>query len=250
MNSTSQQIVTYYEEAFNFYDKNIKTPELEIEFYPYVNVNSRIKADSGKVFVRIAELLKNAPSKVHKALAYILVAKLLDKKVPANARKVYREFLNKEDFQNKVVKHKRKNGRKIITSPKGEFYNLENIFGKLNLIYFQNKIPKPTLSWSRRKTFRRLGHYDPIHDAVIISKSLDDKTVPKYVVEYVVYHEMLHIKHPVLQQNKRRCVHTPIFKRDEEKFAYFKESAKWIEENALKIKRNVIRNTRYAKTNY
>lgn len=238
-----QQIEIYYEEAFRFYDKTIKTPKVEVEFYPYVNVNSRIKSSNGVVSVRIAELLNNAPLEIYKALAYILVAKLLGKKVPANARKVYREFLSKEDFQEKAIKHKRKTGRKIITSPQGNVYDLENIFGKLNLIYFQNEIEKPEISWSQRRTYRRLGHHDPVHNAIIISKSLDEKTVPKFVVEYVVYHEMLHIKHPVYQKNGRRCVHTPEFKRDEEKFPYFDDAEKWIDKNALKIKRKVKRNS-------
>ncbi len=241
MNLTTQQIELYYEEAFKFFDGKIKIPEVNVEFYPYINVNSKIKSSNGKVSVRIAELLSNAPLEVHKALAYILVAKLLGKKVPANARKFYRSFLDDEDFQEKAIEHKRQNGRKLITSAKGKVYDLDNIFGKLNLIYFQNEIPTPTISWSQRKTFRRLGHYDAIHDAIIISKSLDERSIPKFVVEYVVYHEMLHIKHPTYQRNGRRCVHTPIFKRDEEKFAYFKEADKWIAENALKIKRKVKR---------
>lgn len=239
---TPQQIKIYYEEAFGFFDKKIKTPKVKVEFYPYVNVNSRIQSSNGVVSVRITELLNNTPLKIHKALAYILVAKLLGKKVPANARKVYREFLSKDDFQKKAIKHKRKTGRKHLTSPIGNVYNLENIFGKLNLIYFQNEIEKPKLSWSQRKTYRRLGHHDPVHNAIIISKSLDEKTVPKYVVECVVYHEMLHIKHPVYQKNGRRCIHTPEFKKDEEKFLYFEDAEKWINENALKIKRKVKRN--------
>lgn len=236
-----QQIEICYQEAFSFFDGKIRTPPVEVEFYPYVNVNSRIKSSNGKVHVRIAELLNNVPLKIHKALAYILVAKLLGKKVPANARKVYHDFLNKDKFQEKAIRHKRETGRKMITSPQGKIYDLENIFGKLNLIYFQNEIKKPKLSWSQRKTYRRLGHHDPVHNAIIISKSLDEKSVPKYVVECVVYHEMLHIKHPVYQKNGRRCVHTTEFKRDEEKFPYFDDAEKWIEENALRIKRKVKR---------
>ncbi len=241
MHLTPQKIKNYYEKAFLHFEKNIKMPEIEIIFYPYVNVNNRIKSRNNKVSVRISELLADAPIAVHKALAQILVAKLIGKKVPVKSKKIYKEYLDDENFQDIAIAHKRKNGRKILTSPKGEFFDLEKIFGKLNLVYFQNKIAKPSLSWSQRKTYRRLGHHDPVHDAIIISRSLDDKSVPKYVVEYVVYHEMLHIKHPAKNQNGRRCVHTSIFKRDEEKFAYYEEADRWIEENALKIKRKVKR---------
>ncbi len=239
---TPQKIKNLYENAFRLTDKNIKIPEIKIEFYPYVNVNSRIKSHNGKVSVRIAELLKNAPAEVHKALSKILVAKLLGKKVPADADKIYKDFLADEDFQKKAVEHKRRTGKKNIISAQGEFYDLDKIFYKLNLVYFENKIPKPQLSWSKHRTYRRLGHHDPVHQAVIISKSLDDRYVPKFVVEYVLYHEMLHIKYPVEHKNGRRCVHTPDFKRDEENFPYFEEAEQWIEENAIKIKRKVIGN--------
>ncbi len=236
-----QQIEIYYKEAFSYFDAKIKTPDVKVEFYPYVNINSRIKSNDGTVYVRIAELLNNAPIEIHKALAHILVAKLLRRKVPKNARKKYREFVSNENFQVKAIANKRKKGRKIITTAKGDIYNLEKNFGQLNLIYLQNKIPTPTLSWSQRKTYRRLGHHDPIHDTIIISRSLDDENVPKYVVEYIVYHEMLHIKHPVKTRNGRRCIHGPIFKRDEEKFLYFEKAEKWINENALKIERSIKR---------
>ena len=85
----------------------------------------------------------------------------------------------------------------------------------MNDLYFDNQIKKPTLTWSARTTFRRLGHHDAAHDTIVISKSLDDKKVPRFVVEFVVFHEMLHILHPAKIQNGRRYHHTPVFRRDE-----------------------------------
>ena len=57
------------------------------------------------------------------------------------------------------------------------------------------------------------------------------------MVEYVVYHEMLHIKHPTRFTNGRRYNHTPDFKRDEEEFAFFEEAEKWIEKNVGALKK-------------
>ncbi|MEO6588193.1 MAG: M48 family peptidase, partial [Pyrinomonadaceae bacterium] len=98
-------------------------------------------------------------------------------------------------------------------------------------------IKKPTLTWSLRGTFRRLGHHDAAHETIVISKSLDDKKVPRYVVEFVVFHEMLHIFHPAKIQNGRRYHHTPVFRRDEKKFAFYEESEKWIGNNSRFLKR-------------
>ena len=90
---------------------------------------------------------------------------------------------------------------------------------------------------SARGTFRRLGHHDAAHETIVISKSLDDRKVPRFVVEYVVFHEMLHIIHPAKIQNGRRYHHSPAFRRDEKKFAFYEESEKWIENNSRFLKR-------------
>ncbi|MEZ5345054.1 MAG: hypothetical protein R2681_05790 [Pyrinomonadaceae bacterium] len=231
------EIRTLYEHNFKSLDRSRKTPEIEIRFYPYVNINHTIRIRSGKVYVRISELFRFAPRFAHESLAEILVSKLLSKKIPAEARKLYRKFINSESFQKIAAENKRSKGRKDIISAKGSCFDLEDIFGKINLVYFQNEIPKPALTWSRKRTYRRLGHHDTVHNSITISKSLDDADVPKFVVEYVVYHEMLHIKHPTVHKNGRRYNHTPAFKRDEEKFAYFYEAERWIEENSGDLRR-------------
>ena len=231
----------FYQEAFAVFKRSAEPVKINLRYYPYVNVNHTIRVRNGKVYAKISELFRVAPEGAHRALAYILVAKLLNKKVPPQARESYRRFVNSEQFQKIALENKRKKGRKIVTSAKGEHFNLEGIFEKLNLVYFQGSIRMPALTWSRRKTFRRLGHYDAAHESITISKTLDDQNVPKFVVEYVVYHEMLHIKHPTQHRNGRRYNHTPAFKRDEEKFMYFDEADQWIEQNALKLRKTARR---------
>lgn len=237
MTLAPREIKNLYEEAFLETDANIRVPAIEISFYPYVDVNSRIRSRDGLVSVRITELLRDAPREIHRALARMLVAKLLGRKVPPAARRAYREHVDTGDFRKKALAHRRRTGRKELTSPRGRHFDLEKIFHKLNLVYFQNELPKPVLSWSKRKTRRRLGHHDPAHEAIIISRSLDEPDVPRYVVEYVLYHEMLHLKHPVRRRNGRRLVHTPEFRRDEEMFPYFEDAEEWLAENARNIGR-------------
>jgi predicted metal-dependent hydrolase len=59
----------------------------------------------------------------------------------------------------------------------------------------------------------------------VISRIFDNPLVPKYAIEYLVYHEMLHLKHPVKVRGGRRCVHGPQFLADEKLFPQF-EAAK------------------------
>lgn len=241
MNEKITQIKNFYEEAFQVLEKSKPLPEIEIRFYPYIGINHTIRVRDGKIFVRIAELCREMPLAGHKALAYILVAKILRKKVPPKAREVYTSFIKTEEIRDQAVENKKTRGRKIVTSAQGEVYDLDEIFDDINEIYFRDAIQKPVLSWSSGKTYRILGHHDSTHQTIIISKSLDDKKVPRFVVEYVVFHEMLHIFHPVEIRNGRRIVHSPQFKRNERTFEYFEQAESWIEKNVRNLRKKVLR---------
>jgi predicted metal-dependent hydrolase len=109
-------------------------------------------------------------------------------------------------------------GRKLLRSPRGHFYDLDSIFEELNTRFFHGLMARPRMSWSQTKTRRILGHYDPAHNAIIISRIFDHPAVPRYVLEYIVYHEMLHLKHPVKLRGSRRCVHSAEFQAEEKLF--------------------------------
>jgi hypothetical protein len=245
----TQQIKKLYERAFENLNGKTKISEIEVSFYPYIGINHTIRVRDGRVFVRISEIFRDAPLEVQNALAWILVAKLLRKKVSNAALEIYNTFTRREEIQQKSDESRKTRGRKIITTAQGEFYDLEEIFARLNRIYFQNSLPRPVLTWSAQKTFQRLGHHDATHDTIVISKSLDDENVPKFVVDYVVYHEMLHIKHPTVHRNGRRYNHTPAFRRDEENFAFYDEAENWIERNSHALKRKVKRQKQAANRN-
>jgi predicted metal-dependent hydrolase len=236
MNEHLRQIKTFYQEAFQTLDGKRDMPEIEVEFYPYIGINHTIRVRHGKVFVRLAEVCRDIPFNAHKALAYILVSKLLRKKIPQKTLETYRVFTKNQKLQEKVTENKRERGRKIITTSRGEVYDLDEIFNYLNQLYFENKIAKPTLTWSARKTYRILGHHDATHETIAVSRSLDDKKTPKYVVEFVVFHEMLHIFHPTEHRNGRRYNHTPQFRRDEKRFAHFEKAESWIGRNVKNFK--------------
>jgi hypothetical protein len=69
-----------------------------------------------------------------------------------------------------------------------------------------------------------LGHFDPSHNAIVISRIFDRKTVAPLVLEYVMYHEMLHLRFPVDHTRARRRVHTREFREAEKKFAQWKDA--------------------------
>ena len=238
LKTSIEAIRSFYEEAFERLDPKRRPPLIEVSFYPYVGLNQTIRVRDGRVFVRIADMCRDMPAEPHRALAYILVAKLLRKRVPAEADRIYTEYTSTNEMLDRSHERKRTHGRKVISTSKGEFWDLDEIFDNLNFWYFGGRLAKPVLTWSARKTYRILAHHDSTHETIVVSRSLDSHDVPRYVIEYIVFHEMLHIHHPTVHHNGRRYNHTPAFRRDEQRFPHFQTAEDWIERSVRKLKRN------------
>ncbi len=224
------QLSDLYANIFGQKVKDRPIPTIEVQFYPYTGLHHTIRIRSNKVFVRLSDLIVDAPIEIHRALAFILISKLLRRKVPIAHEETYRQFSYSPDVLRRIELSHRGRGKKIISSARGEVYDLEKMFRQLNYKYFEGSLKKPTLTWSQRKTHRILGHHDSFHETIVISKTLDSHDVPEWLVEYVLYHEMLHIKHGSQIVNNRRQHHTKAFRTDEKKFPYYEQAQVLIEE--------------------
>jgi len=191
-------------DAFHHLGRNRGMPVIDVRFYPYAGLRHTIRVRSGQVYVRLSDLIKDSPPEVMRSLAFVLVARLLGKKVPAVHERVYRDYTLTPDVMRSSDIARRHRGRKMISSAQGNAYDLEKMFSKLNRRYFDSSLEKPTLTWSQRKTRSILGHHDRVYETITISKSLDSAQVPDWFVEFILYHEMLHIKHAARMINGRR----------------------------------------------
>jgi hypothetical protein len=238
MKPQTQHLVEYYAEAYRAYQPDRDPPPIHVSFYPYIGINHTIRVRDGEIYVRVGDICREMPGPCQRGLAYILVGKILGKKIPRGAREVYNAYIKSPAVRDLAQESKRTRGRKVVTTSEGRIYDLDEIFDELNETYFVPPIKKPTLTWSARKTYRILGHHDAVHGHITISKSLDSADVPHCVVEYVLFHEMLHIVHPTKHVNGRRYNHTPAFRRDEQKFEHYAAAERWIEKNVRKLKKN------------
>jgi len=169
-------------------------------------------------------LLEGAPAPVFEALAFILLGKLYRKTVPRLYAHRYRLYLNRRDMRRQANLVKQIRGRKFVSGPQGDFYNLAEVFEKLNQEFFDGLLGCPQLGWSRRPSRGMLGHFDTAHNAIIISRIFDRADVPELALNYVMFHEMLHLQHPVDHSRARRRVHTREFREAEKKFPQFQEA--------------------------
>jgi len=113
----------------------------------------------------------------------------------------------------------------------GRFHDLEYVLESALELTGRQGCEGIKITWGRRGRGRRsirLGSYDFDQRLIRIHPALDERWVPNYFLEYVVYHELLHALYPpTMSEDGRRCVHTEEFKVMEERHPRYDDALAW-----------------------
>jgi predicted metal-dependent hydrolase len=199
-------------------------PPLDIRFRRFTSLNTTIRLREGRLHVRLSDLLEAAPESVHRAIAHILLAKLYRKPIAPGHADRYRRHTTSEAVSRQAEHIRQTRGRKRISTTIGHRYDLDEVFDSLNARFFHGLLGRPTLTWSAHVARRMLGHYDAAHNTIVVSRVFDRPDTPRCAIEYLLYHEMLHLKHPVRVKAGRRCVHSKEFQAEERLFPQLEEA--------------------------
>ncbi len=221
-------LLRIFQETYRELRPRAPLPELKVDFFAFANINNTIRLREGRLLVRLSDLLEGAPESVIRAIAHILLAKMYRKPIDAVHATRYRRYVSSHDLVEKAHLVRQMRGRKQIASPQGHTYDLEVIFEDLNRRFFHGLMARPRMTWSRNHARNSLGHYDPAHNAIVVSRVFDNPRVPRFAVEYIVYHEMLHLKHPVKLRGSRRCVHGAAFVAEEKLFPELEQARRFL----------------------
>ena len=203
-------------------------PSMVVRFRRFTSLNTRIRLRDGQILVSLSDLLEGAQESVIRAIAHILLAKLYKKPIDAAHNMRYKRFSSSAAVTRQTELIRGARGSKRFFGPQGRFYHLEEVFDSLNLRFFGGLLGRPELTWSEGMAKRSLGHYDAAHNTIVVSRVFDRPSSPRYAVEYLLYHEMLHLKHPVRTRGLRRCVHSREFKAEESRFPQLVEALAFI----------------------
>ncbi|MBI2138494.1 M48 family metallopeptidase [Candidatus Woesearchaeota archaeon] len=95
-------------------------------------------------------------------------------------------------------------------------------FQRVNEAYFSGMIELTNLEWGT-DSFSLLGRYAYGSDTITISRALSQH---QELLDFVMYHEMLHKKHKYTQKNGKSFHHSKAFRADEQKFEHYAELEK------------------------
>jgi hypothetical protein len=224
-----QDLHQIFERAHRELRPRTPVPELKVEFFPFAGLNHTARLQENRLMIRVSDIFTDAPTEIYHSLALILLAKLYRKRIDQLYHRTYRTFILSAAIQERVRIVRNDRCRRTRTrGSRGRYVDLDEMFDRLNERYFSNQLSKPDISWSAKKSRYVLGRFDITHNRIFISGLFDSPEVPICVIEYVMFHEMLHVKHQSRVEDSRLIVHTAQFKAEEKQFSQYEEAKLWL----------------------
>jgi hypothetical protein len=204
-------------------------PVFRAAFHAFTGLRSTIRVSRTRVIeARLSDLLAEARPLVLEAIAEILITRLYRIRTSREARECYQAWAHTPAVVRRIEEVRRERGRKRLLPPQGRCFDLKAIFDDLNRRHFEGSLEPVRIGWSPIRSRTMLGHYDSSHGTITITRWLDGPRVPRYVVEYLVFHEMLHVRIPVERRLHRRVVHPPEFAAAERAFPDYARATRWL----------------------
>ena len=233
-NETSPELQWLSKAVLEKFSPEFRGVAIDARFYPYIGLTHTIRLCESRWVVRVSDHCRRAPHLVLEAIVTILACKALHRRVPKPALRIYDEWRN-EPFVSEAVKARRiAKGRKRFSSNEGRRHSLQEICRDVNRRFFNDQIEIREIGWGVRRSWGRLGHYDPTHNTITISPVLDSQNVPRFVLDFIVYHEMLHAVFEGAEKNGCRRHHPPAFHRAERAHPDYEAVKKFIKKFCLK----------------
>lgn len=178
-----------------------------------------IKEKKGAVTIRLHRIFLGAGSDVLNEIADYI-------KHNRKGTPLVRQFIKRH-----IHSLKKSGPRKIKIITRGKYHDLKDIYDSVNREYFGGRITAPitwgTKSPKRGAANRTLGSYSYQSNLIRINPVLDSNAVPRYYMEFLVYHEMLHAEIGARKKNGRRIVHSGEFRKREREFRGYERAVEW-----------------------
>lgn len=206
-----------------------RPPRFRVEFFPYASLALTVRRREDAVMVRLSDLLSRAPRPVLEGAAALLLGRLYGRKARAALAEPYLEYARSARTRGRLHRMRRERVVPRAHEPRGRVFDLETIFEQLNREYFSGELGRPRLGWSTRTWRRQFGCYDPGPNQILLNRRLDCTGVPACAVEYVVFHEMLHLKHPTRRSGCSLVSHSAEFREEETRYPDYGRARRYLD---------------------
>jgi hypothetical protein len=236
-NETSPELQWLCRTVLENFSPEFRGAAIDARFYPYIGLTHTIRRRNSGWVVRLSDHCRSAPHQVLEAIVTILACKVLRRRVPKRTLQIYDVWRREAIVSDAVSARRIAKGSKRFAVHEGRWHPLPEICREVNRRFFNDQIEIQKIGWSVRRSWGRLGHYDPAHHTITLSPVLDSPKVPRFVVDFIVYHEMLHAVFEGAEDYGFHRHHPPVFRRTERAHPDYEAVKKFIKNFCSKRKK-------------
>jgi len=163
-----------------------------VTFAEYRELKHTWSSRNGDIEFKISDYLDAAPEVVQRSLAWYLLCRAHGRKCPDCEERPYLAYVR---------------SRELWSNKRG--------------IYLSR-------AWVEESPLVRFGFYFEPLNLLAANKVLDAERIPRYVLEFVMYHELLHHVDAGNGRMRRRVHHTKEFREQEKAFSHYEEAEHWL----------------------
>jgi len=215
-------------DAFRSVGKELGFGDVSIIFSPYSELKHTWRVDGRNVELKISDYLVRSPDDVMESLAWYLMSRAAHRRCPPGKADAYLRHIRSKEFWSKNKETYLARARHLSMDPGGEHRDLGEIFDYVNSFYFSGRLARPALAWTSESPAKRLGFHFEALNLLAVNRVMDSERVPRHVLEFVMYHELLHHVNARDARPVRRVHHTKQFREQEHLFRTYDQAEVWL----------------------
>ena len=215
-------------ERFLAVSKRLWKGDVSVSFFPYAELKHTWSVERDRIEFRLSDYVIDAPEDVIESLAWYLACKATHTRCDDGRKARYIDYVRSREFWKRKKDQYLKRAKGLSKGPQGRVRDLGSVFEYVNGCYFSGTVARPILVWTSETPGRRLGYYFEPLNLLAINSVMDSEEVPRYVLEFVVYHELLHHIDADGHRKGKRVHHTKRFREQERRFNHFDDAEKWL----------------------
>ncbi|UCE91742.1 MAG: hypothetical protein JSV90_00900 [Methanobacteriota archaeon] len=216
------------DETFRTVGSKVSTGRVSASYHPYRELRHTWRHADGVLAFRISDYMRGSSQPVMESLAWYLLCRARGADCPKGMEERYLRHVRTREFWSNRRDQYLGRAKNLAFRAMGNERDLGAAFDHVNKHYFDGSVERPELAWASGSPRTRVGFFHVPLGVRAVNRALDSARVPRYVLEFVVYHELLHSLLDVEDGVSRRVRHTPEFRRREKVFERYDDARKWL----------------------
>ena len=215
------------QQSFMSVARELGMEPVSVSFYPYIELKHTWRHDGNGWEFKVSDYLESSSEEVLDSLAWYLLARASGLRCPEGRASPYLCHIRSKEMWQAAGPRYFERANSLKADPTGRCRDLKVVFDYVNSTYFSGGLHEPILAWTSESPKRRLGYYFEQLNLLAVNSALDSDQIPRYVLEFVMYHELLH--HADQHGGSKRTVrHTKAFREREREFSAYADAEAWL----------------------